>query len=128
MGVMESKERVTIILDKVLLAELDEFAKESKVSRSALLSGLIELGFKQSKATKKVFANRFVAKALHLIFGDGIIKQAELEGNTAALSNAAIEVIRRDIIEQVKKLSVAQAEAEINRDLGLDNDDTAATG
>lgn len=119
MAVRESKERVTIVLERTLLAELDAFAREAKVSRSALLSGLIETGFKQTKATKRVFGNKFVAKALRLIFGDGIARQAEIEGEAAAMPNAATEAIRRSIIEQIKQLSVAQAEAEINRDLGL---------
>lgn len=123
MAVMESKERVTIVLDKKLLAELDTFARETKVSRSSLLSGLIEAGFRQTKTTRKVFGNRFVAKALHMIFGDGIVKQADKEGDATALANPASEAIRKSIIEQIRQLSVSQAEAEINRDLGLDEED-----
>lgn len=125
MALAEDKERVTIVVDKALLAELDSFARESRVSRSALLSGLIETGFKQTKMTKQLFGNKFVAKALRLIFGESIVKQAEREGDAPQLENAATDAIRKSIIKQIKDLSVAEAEAEISRDLGIEDTEQA---
>lgn len=120
MALPDDKERVTVVLEKKFIAELDAFADEHKTSRSALLAGFIELGYKQTLTTKKLFANKFVVKALHLIFGDGIPRQARLEGEAAVLSNPAAETLRQDIIRKIEELSVAQAEAEIRRDLGIE--------
>ena len=115
MAVKKSKERVTIVLDKELLAKLDAFAAEAKTSRSSLLSQLIESAFMREHVEKRASGNKFVEKALELIFGDG--------GDSAA--NSAADTIRKSILRQIKQLSVLQAEEEIGRDLGLpDGDDS----
>lgn len=122
MALSEDKERVTIVLDKKLLEELDAYGKKMKVSRSSLLSGLIELGFKQTNTTQALFGNKFIAKALHLVFGDAIVKQADKNDPKDVMKNPATDAIRKNIIEQIRELSVAQAEAEISRDLGLNEE------
>lgn len=112
---------MTIVIDKELMAEIDAYADKtkSKLSRSALLSRFIALGFEQTRTTKQLFSNRFIAESLRLIFGDGVMSWPGVGKLEAAPLTPASKAVRRNIINQIKQLSVAQAEAEIARDLGL---------
>jgi hypothetical protein len=117
MTIKDNKIRVNIIIDADLLKKVDEMAEDSAMSRSATIANLVRLGYRQAQIAKKVSGNSLVLKGLQLLFGfsPDDIDKAKKE----TLLSKDAEVARMSALENLKKLSIAEAEAEMNRDLGF---------
>lgn len=112
-------EKVTITLPCDLIQRVDELAQETNMSRSGLMADMIGKGLQQLETTRKLFANRFVLRMFQKLFGIKLT-DCEKEAQETRCASAANEALRRKILKDMAKLSMAEAEAEINRDMGLD--------
>jgi hypothetical protein len=113
----EEKVRVNVILDADLMDKVNKMADDAGMSRSATIAYLIKLGYRQAQIANKVAGNSLILKGLQLLFGfsPDDIDKAKKE----VLLSKDAEVARVNALESLKKLSIAEAEAEVNRDLGL---------
>jgi hypothetical protein len=115
MTISSDKSRVNIIIETSLLEKVDALAKEANMSRSATLVDLIEYGYHQAIITKKVAGNKFVLKALQLVFG---FTPEEAKGTGEALEDTkAAKTAKNVITEQLYKLAMEDAERKIKKDL-----------
>jgi hypothetical protein len=117
MTLKDEKVRVNVIMEADLLEKVDKMANDAGMSRSATVTYLIKLGYRQAQIANKVAGNSLILKGLQLLFGfsPDDIDKAKKE----VLLSKDAEVARMNALENLKKLSIAEAEAEINRDLRL---------
>jgi hypothetical protein len=115
----EEKVRVNVILDESLLEKVDKMAEGAGMSRSATMANLIKLGYRQAEIANKVSGNRLVLKGLQLLFGftPDDIDNAKKE----VLLSEKGEVARMNALNNLKELTLSEAEAEMNRDLGIES-------
>jgi len=113
----EEKVRVNVILDADLMEKVDKMAESAGMSRSATIADLIKHGYRQMQIANKVAGNSLILKGLQLLFGfspDDVNKAKK----DVLLSKDA-EVARMNALENLKKLTIAESEAEMIRDLGI---------
>jgi hypothetical protein len=115
----EDTEKITLTIPSALLERIDKTAKETKMSRSGLAADLIEQGFRQTTITKKLLANKYILRAFQMVFNI-TPEEYENEKYRNNSNNEAVEAVRRTVLEELRKISVAEAEADINRDMGFD--------